>query len=165
MRATGGSTALASYESNELFGSSASKTTFEVVDSGFSIHDGRQVTAREGARLHPVARDHQPARSLSRNRFRAPGPHPARRHTGEAAAAARDALRTRRRPALLRPLAQGRRHRAHAHLGLTWSTSTAGGTRRSKTKPRTARSASARSATCWFIGSFVVARSKRRSMR
>ena len=66
-----------------------------------------------------------------------------------------------RRPAVLRDLAQGRRQRAEPDGRLARrSTSTAGGTRPSKTRPPTAPFASARSATCWSTSSSAAARSK-----
>ena len=72
----------------------------------------------------------------------------------------------RRRPARLHPVAQGRRHRPEPDRARTTSsTSTAGGTRPSRTRPPTAPSASARRATCRSTSSSASARWRRRSTR
>ena len=79
------------------------------------------------------------------------GAVPARRRAAAAARPDGRALPGRRRtaPRRVRPVAEGRRHRAEPDgAPTTSSTSTAGGTRRSRTRRPTAPSASARRGTC-----------------
>ena len=68
--------------------------------------------------LHAVPRDHRAARPVPRRRLRAARPGAARRDAGRQAAAAGRELPARGRAAVLRPLAQGRRHRAEPDRGL-----------------------------------------------
>ena len=72
----------------------------------------------KGAHFHAVPRDRRPAGPVSRGRVRPARPGAARRHRGRQAAATRRELSARRRAAVLRALAQGRRHRAEPDRGL-----------------------------------------------
>ena len=95
------------------------------------------------------------------------GAVPARRHARKSA---RDELVERFQapggPPVLRPVAQGGRHRPEPDRApTTSSTSTAGGTPPSRTRPPTAPSASARRATCRCTSSSAPARWKSGSTR
>ena len=108
----------------------------------------------------------EPLADFLATRLRPAGAGAARRHAGPQAERAGAAVSRRRRPAVLRHLAQGRRQRAEPDGRVARrSTSIAGGTRPSRTRPPTGPSASARSATCWCTSSSAAARSRSGSTR
>ena len=76
-------------------------------------------TPGKGACFHPVSRDHRPAGPVSPGRVRAARPRASWRDRGRPAATACRELSARRWAALLRPLAQGRRHRTEPHRRLS----------------------------------------------